>query len=117
MTHAPDTDPRQRLLARRTELLDQLASLRGGERGRAQASAEHFGRSEDSLAETSAGRELELALDAHETAELNQVQAALDRLATGRYGLCVDCGQAIAAARLLATPEAARCISCQAATE
>ena len=117
MTPSPTADPQQRLLARRTQLREQLIGLRGGQISRAEASADHFGRSEDSVAETTAERELEFALDARESAELDEVQAALDRLAAGRYGLCVDCGQAIAAQRLLATPEAARCIACQATQE
>jgi DnaK suppressor protein len=38
---------------------------------------------------------------------------AIERLDGGTYGLCVDCGRPIAAARLLALPYAARCLSCQ----
>lgn len=41
-----------RLLAQRASLRGQLVSLRGGEVGRAEASAEHFGHSEDSTAQT-----------------------------------------------------------------
>ena len=117
MTPSNTADLQQRLIARRTQLREQLAGLRGGQISRAEASADHFGRSEDSAAETTAERELEYALDARESAELDEVQAALDRLAGGRYGLCVDCGQTIAAQRLLATPEAARCMACQEAAE
>jgi RNA polymerase-binding transcription factor DksA len=50
-------------------------------------------------------------------AELQAVKAALERIAEGRYGECVDCGEPIAAARLLALPEAARCAACQQARE
>jgi RNA polymerase-binding protein DksA len=45
------------------------------------------------------------------------VQAALARLDAGTYGACVDCGEAIALARLQAQPAAARCTACQAAAE
>jgi DnaK suppressor protein len=41
------------------------------------------------------------------------VEEALRRLATGQYGLCVECGQHIALARLRALPFAIRCLSCQ----
>ena len=34
-----------------------------------------------------------------------------------RYGECVDCGEAIAPARLAAHPTAKRCIKCQGAYE
>lgn len=101
------------LLARRTSLLEQLASLRGGTIGRAEASADHFGRPEDSTAQVSTERELEFALDARESAELDQVDAALRRIDEGTYGQCIDCGVEIPAPRLQATPEAARCMACQ----
>ena len=39
-------------------------------------------------------------------------KAALERLANGSYGECESCGEAIAPARLLAMPEATRCINC-----
>ena len=105
------------LLAQRASLLEQLASLRGGAAGRAEASSEHFGQPDDSTAQLSTERELEFALDARESAELNQIQAALDRIAAGTYGACHDCGTDIPMARLHAAPEATRCVACQAATE
>ena len=37
----------------------------------------------------------------------------LQRVADGSYGLCVDCGDAIATARLHANPVALRCVACQ----
>ena len=45
--------------------------------------------------------------------ELAQVEAALRRLDTGRFGLCEDCGEAIAAQRLNVQPWASRCMACQ----
>ncbi|MFC4905910.1 TraR/DksA family transcriptional regulator [Actinomadura gamaensis] len=42
------------------------------------------------------------------------VQAALDRIAAGGYGLCVSCGKPVPPGRLEARPEAARCVPCQA---
>ncbi len=101
------------LLARRTELTEQLVTLRGGDVSRAEASADHFGNSEDSSAQVTTARELEFALDERENAELALVQAAIHRIEAGTYGQCVDCGVAIPAARLHAAPEAARCIACQ----
>jgi len=41
------------------------------------------------------------------------VEEALRRLATGQYGLCVECGHHIAVARLRAMPFAVRCLACQ----
>jgi DnaK suppressor protein len=48
-----------------------------------------------------------------DVAELLAVEDALQRIDAGTYGTCVDCGRAIAARRLDATPHAARCLSCQ----
>lgn len=48
---------------------------------------------------------------------LLQIVAAERRLADGEYGICIDCGKAIAPARLAAQPAASRCVSCQAGVE
>lgn len=44
--------------------------------------------------------------------QLAEVEAALERLATGAYGVCEQCGQPIAPARLEARPTARTCIKC-----
>lgn len=49
--------------------------------------------------------------------ELNEATQALERLASGDYGNCVDCGHAISWPRLEALPHAVRCISCEALYE
>jgi len=46
---------------------------------------------------------------------LAEVEAAIERLATGTYGICERCGQPIAAARLEARPAARTCIGCASA--
>ena len=45
--------------------------------------------------------------------ELQDVRAALQRIADGSYGECIDCGNGIALARLQAFASAKRCIACQ----
>ena len=105
-------DFRQQLLAQKASLLTQIDNLRGNE-GRVDASAEHFALEQDSSAQVSTERELELTLDARESAELALVDAALRRIEEGCYGLCLDCGARIPDARLNAAPEASRCITCQ----
>jgi DnaK suppressor protein len=44
---------------------------------------------------------------------VNRLVAALDRLNDGEYGQCVECGEAIAPARLRVMPEVATCVRCQ----
>ena len=47
-------------------------------------------------------------------ATLADLDAALGRLAEGRYGVCERCGRPIGADRLAARPAATRCIDCAA---
>jgi RNA polymerase-binding transcription factor len=44
---------------------------------------------------------------------VNRLSNALDRLDDGDYGTCVECGEAIAPARLRAMPEVETCVRCQ----
>lgn len=105
---------REQLLRQRAVLLAQLAGLRGGTVGRVEASAAHFSEREpDSRAQTETERELEFALDARESGELDAIDAALRRIGEGSYGTCIDCGADIPAARLRAAPETTRCLDCQ----
>lgn len=110
-----DTTPyKQQLQAQRATLLSQLASLRGAQVGRAAASAAHYGEREpDSRAQMESERGLEFTLDARESAELDAIAAALQRIEAGVYGVCIDCGADIPDARLHAAPETPRCIVCQ----
>ncbi|MBO0702069.1 MAG: TraR/DksA C4-type zinc finger protein [Candidatus Dormibacteraeota bacterium] len=43
----------------------------------------------------------------------DQVEHAMQRLQQGLYGICEDCGEAIAPERLEFKPEATRCVRCQ----
>jgi RNA polymerase-binding protein DksA len=49
-----------------------------------------------------------------EVHEIRQIQAALNRISEGTYGICTLCGADIAPKRLQALPTATRCISCAA---
>jgi len=45
--------------------------------------------------------------------ELRALEAALERMADGSYGQCIECGQNIDLERLKVEPAALRCIDCQ----
>lgn len=45
------------------------------------------------------------------------LNTALDRIQTGTYGTCIDCGDDISFERLSAYPTAKRCITCQSRRE
>jgi RNA polymerase-binding protein DksA len=44
--------------------------------------------------------------------ELGKIDNALKRMATGKYGLCTECGSQIAKKRIEAHPYAEECIDC-----
>jgi DnaK suppressor protein len=56
-------------------------------------------------------------LNEAERLELRRIEAALARLAEGRWGECAECGGAIEAKRLEALPWAIRCTACAQAME
>jgi RNA polymerase-binding protein DksA len=51
-------------------------------------------------------------LDRH-TDAMRDIEAALQRVKNGEYGVCIDCGEDVAFSRLMAYPTAKRCIVCQ----
>lgn len=59
----------------------------------------------------------DIALLSHELVRLRDIDAALARIKAGTYGTCIDCGEAIPAARLNALPTALSCVKCQQAYE
>jgi len=46
-------------------------------------------------------------------AELRSISTALTRIAQGTYGLCMECGERIEAARLEAMPATSHCLDCE----
>ena len=57
--------------------------------------------------------DMDIAMVTRDTAELQEVDAALAGIADGSYGTCRDCGEPVGWPRLNANPTALRCISCQ----
>lgn len=101
----------------RTDLLDQIRQQRGGEVGRAEATAQAREHDGSDWASNDAQRDLAVALEERELAELNDIDAALTRWADGQFGLCEDCDATIPDARLHANPSVRRCVACQTAVE
>ncbi len=58
-------------------------------------------------------RELGFATRTMLVERVNRLADALDRLSEGAYGVCVECGEQIATARLRALPEVQTCVRCQ----
>ncbi len=96
----------------------QRQQLLGEVRARIAASGESLGLAnqskiidDDALADTAA--EMDVAMVIRESRELQDIEAALGRIAEGSYGVCTDCGGDIGRARLKASPAAERCLPCQ----
>lgn len=53
------------------------------------------------------------AMISQDIQDVRDINTARERLSAGTYGICADCGEAIAYERLLAYPTAKRCIHCQ----
>lgn len=56
---------------------------------------------------------LDNALIGRHVAAVRDIEAALQRIAEGSFGICTDCGGAIGVTRLKAFPTAKRCGRCQ----
>lgn len=58
-------------------------------------------------------REIDYTLEEHDERLLAEIDAALERIDDGTYGICVNCGAQIAPERLEAMPWATLCIDCK----
>ena len=61
--------------------------------------------------------EIAFAVADHRAQQLAEVTRALEDFNAGRYGICRECGESIAKARLKVMPFATRCVACQARYE
>ena len=108
---------RDQLLARKEQLLQELDAVQVAHRERMKsadsAPQDAYATQANQVAQ-SAVRDAEARRD-HD--ELVAVRAALERIADGSYGECLDCGQGVGLARLQAQPQALRCVGCQSKAE
>jgi DnaK suppressor protein len=102
-------DVRQRLEDERRALESRLV---GSARGVYELDATH-GHGETDLAVIDGQRTIDAALESEIAATILALDAAIARVEGGTYGSCVSCGRAIPEERLMAIPEAARCVACQ----
>jgi DnaK suppressor protein len=58
-------------------------------------------------------REIDFAMRSRLVERAHRLAEALELLETGEYGVCEECGQAIAPARLEWLPEVRTCVACQ----
>lgn len=106
---AAPADARTALAARRAALAQEVRA--GAEKRKAER-ADNVPDSGE-LAADDVTRDVTLAEVDRDAAEIEAIDAALERLDSGTYGRCTQCGNAIAPNRLAQNPEAARCVACQ----
>ena len=68
-------------------------------------------------AQRSVEREMTLAARSRLRDRAHRLVDALERIREGRYGLCEECDEPIAPARLAALPEVTTCLPCQSRRE
>ena len=69
--------------------------------------------SEDDLQVALKDELLHVGLDLVLYGQLREVESALDRVNSGEYGVCAECGASISSKRLRAVPWATYCVECQ----
>jgi len=97
---------RMLLLAKKSELSSNL-------RAKLETLAGPGGVALDDLAPVFHDQSIALRINSLDYLQLKLIEAALARIDSEEYGVCMDCGNAIARARLEAIPWAVRCIACQ----
>ena len=98
----------KRLIARRSELRERLARVKAELRRETEALSPDF-------AEQATQRENDDVLEGLRRgteAELQDIEAALQRIHQGRYGVCISCDERIDSQRLASVPYAVRCEEC-----
>ena len=94
-------------------LTERIAELRERvARARAEIQAENDPDDEGALAYRNTNREMLMTNIERDTQSILEMERALERIKTGRYGICVSCDEPIAEARLKALPWARICIEC-----
>jgi len=100
------------LLDLRRELLAELEHCRADLPGSGDRPSDVADKAIDKVSRTLAAATIE-----HLGHRIREVEAALERLEEGSYGICIDCGRRVSQARIRANPTARRCLKCQSSFE
>lgn len=103
------------MLALRVRLEDDLERIEQDLENAQLAMADETN-NEDRSAETAAmaiERDMDLSTEEKIREMISSVDAALEMISDGSYGVCVSCGETIPTGRLEIVPYATRCVECQ----
>ena len=105
----------KRMQVERTKLVHQAEELEAEQRALAEDpdAAEISSDVESGDCVASRERDVDLRVSAHVDELIAQIDRAIEKLHTGRYGTCERCGARIPRARLDAVPYAELCVECQ----
>jgi RNA polymerase-binding protein DksA len=106
-------EARSELLSEEARLREEITSSERSLAGLMRDSGDGAGHDEADTGSKNITREHELALAANAREMLDQTERALDRLDSGTYGLCENCGNPIGKARMQAFPRATLCVECK----
>jgi DnaK suppressor protein len=104
------TAPFRKMLIERREALEELSRISADSRSAVELDQTKVGRV--SRIDAMQQQEMAKASEAHRAIELRRIASALERMADGDYGFCIDCGEDIAVKRLEVDPANAVCIDC-----
>lgn len=105
---------RQKLLDRKAHLEAELKDVSvNAPAGETTASFPDYGTDEDENSAEVETFTTNLSLEKVLTSSLRDIDAALERIEKGTYGVCKYCGKPIDERRLLARPASSSCISCK----
>jgi len=107
------SDAEKTLRDERANLVHQLSELGANEDGQLRDDVSYGEGFADAAAATAERTEVIGLVDSVK-AMLENVDAALERIAEGTYGTCAECGKEIGRARIEFRPESIYCVDCKA---
>jgi DnaK suppressor protein len=112
MTKPDFTVYRERLLALRARLRGDLTQMEDNALNKDHSKTTSMPNHMAELGSDNFDQEVTLSLLGSENDAINQIEAAIERIEDGRFGLCEECGIKIPKPRLEAIPYAALCVDC-----
>jgi len=106
-------DAEKTLRDERANLIHQLAELGANDDGQLRDDVSYGEGFADAAAATAERTEVIGLVDSVKVM-LDNVDAALERIAEGTYGTCAECGKKIGKARIEFRPESIYCVNCKA---
>ncbi len=104
---------KERLMQRKRELLKDIAEILEKEAKEEYQDIIDAIREEGDIAAAELQESTILAIAEIKAREVEQIDAAIERIEQGEYGICIECGDWITPARLEVMPYALRCRECQ----